>query len=180
MAAAHAAVSKAQDKKTKPTSVAEAAIKEKKDHMYGRQIAGLPYLQDIGGMTVSMMDESGRKYYIYNAQTFPKLEPQRERSVKQSDETVFVVALPVGITRKVQGFGFPHVSPGDTMQFFDQTYRFAGVVSFIEFPPKGHATGFLHLRDLSRVAHSYPPIHSAPPSSSTASVDSPSVASAHK
>jgi len=142
-AAAAAAASDSKSKNKKPH--------ESKSAVKGRQFAGLPYLTELTQKTVSVYDSAGRAYYLYTNKTFPTLFEERGSGAASDDEVVFVVLLPLGITRKFPAFDFPDAAIGDTMHFEDEKKVFSGTVSFTMFPPKDHATGFIHLRGLKAV-----------------------------
>lgn len=155
MAAAAKAAAAAADAKGDGT---QSKSRERKGpNIKGREFPGLPHLAELTQKTPSMYDDAGRKYYLYTEKTFPVLWQERGGNVAfNSDEVVFVVLLPLGITRQFPGFDFPDDPIGATVSLQDEKKIFTGTVNFTMFPPVGHATGFLHLTNLKAV-DKYPP-----------------------
>lgn len=121
-----------------------------------RDIPGLPYLHELKMAPVDpLLDVEGREYYLYDRKVFGKYVDLREEQ-PDTDEVVFVVALPKGITDKNPEFDFPDASLDSKMTLVGQDGKdvreFIATVAATHFPDRSkHATGWIHFRNITQV-----------------------------
>jgi hypothetical protein len=161
----HAASRAKQKAKKNDAKAGEGKQKEDDDYVPGgRRYEGLPHVDELTGLTPTMHDAEGRRYFLYTKKTFGKFVAERGEDQMPDEshgEFAFVVELPKSITREQPEFDFPAVQIGQTMHFITPVSEITGVVVIgTMFPERKYATGFLHLKDLEskpRAAAASPP-----------------------